>query len=72
MFVEQNLGQWIRQIEEDERQRMESPMERREQIQANRRYLERDGRFRGIAEEVRRLPDGPERREVFRRFWANL
>jgi hypothetical protein len=31
-----------------------------------------DGRFTGIVEDVRRLPNGPERREVFRRFWANL
>jgi hypothetical protein len=76
-FVEQSLGQWIRQIEEDERRRMESPTERRtrelrEEIQANRRYLERDGRFRGIVEDVRKLPNRPERQEVFRRFWANL
>jgi hypothetical protein len=76
-FIEQNLGQWIRGIEEDERRRMESPTERRtrerrEQIQANRRYLERDGRFQGIIEDVRRLPNGLERQEVFRRFWANL
>jgi hypothetical protein len=28
-FVEQNLGQWIRKIEEDERARMESRTERR-------------------------------------------
>jgi hypothetical protein len=77
VFVEQNLGQWIRVIEEDERRRMETPTERctrerREQIEANRRYLERDGRFTGIIEDVRRLPNGPERQEVFRRFWANL
>jgi hypothetical protein len=71
------LGQWIREIEEDERRGIESPTERRarerrEQIQANRRYLERDGKFLGIIEDVRRLPNGPERQEVFRRFWANL
>jgi hypothetical protein len=77
VFEEQNLGQWIRRIEEDERRRMESPTERRtrertQEIQANRRYLERDGRFRDIVEDVRRLPNGPERQEVFRRFWANL
>jgi hypothetical protein len=77
VFVEQNLGHWVRKIEEDERLRMETPTEgrtreRREQIQENRRYLERDGRFTGIIEGVHRLPDGPERREVFRRFWANL
>jgi hypothetical protein len=76
-FREQNLGQWIREIEEDERRRMESPTERRtrerrQEIQANRRYLERDGRFQGIIEDVRRLPDRPERQDVFRRFWANL
>jgi hypothetical protein len=34
--------------------------------------LERDGRFTGIVEDVQRLPNGPERQEVFRRFWANL
>jgi hypothetical protein len=77
MFVEQNLGQWIREIEEDERRRIESSTERRarerrEQIQDNRRYLERDGRFQRIIEDVRRLPNGPERQEVFGRFWANL
>jgi hypothetical protein len=72
-FEEQNLGQWIRRIEEDDRRRMESPTERRtrgrrQEIQANRRYLARDGRFRDIVEDVRRLPNGPERQEVFRRF----
>jgi hypothetical protein len=77
VFVEQNLGQWIREIEDDERRRMESPTERRtrewlEQIQADRRYLERDGRFQEIIEDVRRLPNGPERQEVFGRFWVNL
>jgi hypothetical protein len=56
---------------------METPTERRtrerrEQIQENRRYLESDGRFTGIIEDIHRLPDGPERREVFRRFWFNL
>jgi hypothetical protein len=76
-LVEQNLGRWIRQIEADERMRMESPterrtMERRQEIQVNRRYFERDGRFQGIIEDVRRLPNGPERQKVFRRFWANL
>jgi hypothetical protein len=75
--VEQNLGQWIRQIEEDERLRMESPTERRtrerrQEIQDHHGFLERDGRFQGIIEDVRRLPNGPERQEVFRRFWANL
>jgi hypothetical protein len=34
--------------------------------------LERGGIFLGIIEDVRRLPNGPERQEVFRRFWANL
>jgi hypothetical protein len=75
--VEQNLGQWIRQIEEDERRRMETTMERRtrerrEQIEEDRRYLARDGRLTQIMEDVRRLPDAPEWREVLRRFWANL
>jgi hypothetical protein len=46
--------------------------ERRELIEENRRYLLRDGRFTGIVEDVRRLPNGPEREEVFRRFWYNL
>jgi hypothetical protein len=77
VFVEQNLGQWTREIEEDERLRMESPTERRtrerrQEIQDHRRFLERDGRFRGIAQDVRRMPNGPERQEVFRRFWADL
>jgi hypothetical protein len=72
-FVEQNLGQRIRQIEEDERERMESPTERRtrerrQEIQDHRRFLDRDGIFRDIAEDIRRLPNGPERQEVFRRF----
>jgi hypothetical protein len=71
------VSQWIRQIEEDERLRMETPTERRtrdrrEQIEEDRRYLARDGRFTQIVEDVHRLPDGPERREVFRRFWFNL
>jgi hypothetical protein len=47
-------------------------MERRQEIQDHRRVLERDGRFRDIVEDVRRLPNGPECQEVFRRFWANL
>jgi hypothetical protein len=56
---------------------MESPTERRsrerrQEIQNHRRFLERDGRFQGIVEDVRRLPNGSERQEVFRRFWANL
>jgi hypothetical protein len=41
-------------------------------IEETRRYLLRDGRFTQIVEDVRRLPNGPERQEVFRRFWANL
>jgi hypothetical protein len=35
-FVEQNLGQWIRDIEADERARMESPTERRTREQRER------------------------------------
>jgi hypothetical protein len=75
--VEQNLGQWIRQIEDDERRRIKSPTERRtrerrQETQDHRRYLERGGKFQGIIEDVRRLPNGPERQEVFRRFWAKL
>jgi hypothetical protein len=31
-----------------------------------------DRRFRDIIEDVRRLPNGPERQEVLRRFWDNL
>jgi hypothetical protein len=46
--------------------------ERREQIEENRRYLLLDGRFRDIVEDVRRLPNRPERQQVFRRFWYNL
>jgi hypothetical protein len=76
-LAERNLGRWIREIEEDERMRMESPTERRtrqrrQEIQDHRRFLERDGRFQRIIEDVRRLPNGSERQEVFRRFWANL
>jgi hypothetical protein len=76
-FLERNLGQWIRQIEADERSRMESPIERRtrerrQEIQDHRRLLEGDRRFRRIVEEVRRLPNRPQRQEVFRRFWVNL
>jgi hypothetical protein len=76
-LAERNLGQWIREIEEDEPRRMGTPTERRtrerrEQIRDYRRYLERDGRLTGIIEDVLRLPNGPERQEVFRRFWANL
>jgi hypothetical protein len=56
---------------------METPTERRirerrEQIEEDRRYLAPDGRFTQIVEEVHRLPDGPECREVFRRFLAIL
>jgi hypothetical protein len=70
---EQNLGQWIAQIEEDERQRMETPTERRtrerrQDIRDHRHFLKQDGRFHGIIEIVRRLPDGPERREALRSF----
>jgi hypothetical protein len=74
----QNLRQWMRDIETDERRRMEETCtqrrtrERRELIEENRPYLLRDGRFTGIVEDVRRLPNGLERQEVFRRFWANL
>jgi hypothetical protein len=28
--------------------------------------------FQGIVEDIRRLPNDPDRQEVFRRFWANL
>jgi hypothetical protein len=50
VFVEQNLGQWIREIEEDERRRIETPTERhtrerRQEIQDYRRFLVRDGSF---------------------------
>jgi hypothetical protein len=74
---EQVTGQWIAQIEEDERRRMESPTERRnrerrQEIRDHRRFLKQDGRFHGIVRTVRRLPDGPERREAFRRFWEGL
>jgi hypothetical protein len=56
---------------------MESPTERRarerrQEIQDHRHFLEGDGRFRRIVDEVRRMPDGPERQGVFRRFWADL
>jgi hypothetical protein len=75
--VEQNLVQWIRQIKADEHARLEYPTERRtrerrQEIQDHRRFLERDGRFQEIVPEVRRLPNGPECQEAFRRFRANL
>jgi hypothetical protein len=76
-FVEQNLGQWMRQIGADERARIESPTERRarerrQEIQDHRQFLEREGRFQVIVAEVRRLPNGPERQKVFRGFLADL
>jgi hypothetical protein len=49
-----------------------STRERRQAIEDHRRYLERDGRFRGIIEDIRRLPDWSERQRVFRMFWADL
>jgi hypothetical protein len=59
----------MRDIKADERRQMqETPTQRREQIEETRRYLLPDGRFTQIVEDVRRLPDGPERAEVFRRF----
>jgi hypothetical protein len=67
----QDLGQWIRGIEEDERRRMaETPTQRR--TRERREQIEETRRFTQIVEDVRRLPNGPERHEVFRRFWANL
>jgi hypothetical protein len=56
---------------------MESPTERRtrerrQEIRNHRRFVERDGILRDIVEDVRRFPNGLERQEVFRRFWANL
>jgi hypothetical protein len=50
--AERNLGQWVRDIEADERGRLESPTEprsreRRQEIQDHRRFLEQDGRFQG-------------------------
>jgi hypothetical protein len=56
---------------------MESPTERRtrersQEIQDHCRFLEKDGRLRGIVAEVRRLSNGPERQEVFRMFWSDL
>jgi hypothetical protein len=67
----------IAQIEEDERQRMEShterrTMERRQEIRDHRPFLKQDGRFHGILRTVRSLPDRPEWTEAFRRFWAEL
>jgi hypothetical protein len=56
---------------------MESPTEQRtrerhQEIQDHRHFLQRDGRFQEMVAEVRRLPNGPERQEVFRRSWTNL
>jgi hypothetical protein len=55
---EQNLRQWIVQIEDDERQRMETPTERRtrerrQEIRDHRYCLKQDGRFHGIVRTVR-------------------
>jgi hypothetical protein len=66
---EQAMGQWITQIEEDERQPMETPTERstrerRQEIRDHRHFLKQDGRFHGIVRTIRRLQDGPERREA--------
>jgi hypothetical protein len=70
-FVEENLGQWIRQIEADEHVKVELPTERRTRERRHLQFLERDGRFQEMVAEVRRLPNGPESQEVFRGFWAN-
>jgi hypothetical protein len=56
---------------------METPSERRtrerrQEIRDHRHFLKQDDRFHGIVKTVRKLPDGPERREAFRRFWAGL
>jgi uncharacterized protein with von Willebrand factor type A (vWA) domain len=56
---------WIAQIEEDERQRMESPSERktrerRMDIKDHGRFLKKDPRFRGIVRTIQRLQDGPD------------
>jgi hypothetical protein len=74
---EQATCQWIARIEEDERKRMKSPTERRtrerrQEIRDHRRFLKQDGHFHWIARTVRRLQDGPERREAFRQFWGWL
>jgi hypothetical protein len=55
---EQGLGKWMAQIEEDERQRMETPSEkrtreRRQEIGDHRHFLKQDGRFHGIVRTVR-------------------
>jgi hypothetical protein len=73
---EQTLGQWIVQIEADKRQRIETPTERRtrerrQEIRDHRHFLKQDGRFRGTLRTIRRLQDGPERREAIRRFWED-
>jgi hypothetical protein len=73
---EQTLGQWIVQIEERERQRMETSMERRtrewrQEIRDHRHSLKQDGRFLGIVHTIRRLQDGQEGREAIRRFWED-
>jgi hypothetical protein len=74
---EQATGQWFAWIEEGERHRMESPTERmtrerRQEIRNHRRFVKQDERFPGIVRAVRVLPDGPERRDAFRQFWAGL
>jgi hypothetical protein len=74
---EQNLWQWIAQIEEGERERMETPSERRtrerrQEIRDHRHFLKQYGRFHKIVRTARHTLDGSERREAFRRFWAGL
>jgi hypothetical protein len=70
------LEQWLVQIEDDERQRMETSTqrrtrERRQEIREHRHFLKQDVRFRGIVRTIRRVQDGPERREAIRRFWED-
>jgi hypothetical protein len=75
--TEQTVSPWIVPVEEDERQQMETPTERRareerQEIKDHRHFLEQDGRFRKIVQVIRRLQDATERREAIRNFWNEM
>jgi hypothetical protein len=71
---EQTIGYWLVQVEQDEKHQTETPVERRaresrQEIKDHRRLLKHDVCFRKIVQTLRRLQDGPERREEIRSFW---
>jgi hypothetical protein len=74
---EQELGQWLTQIEGDERPKMEPPTQRRtrerqREIEDKTHYSRQDGRFEEIVQTVERLQEGPQRRKALRRFWNDV